>query len=111
ARLELVAANSHVDNVMRRHAAAYARWPIEKSWLNDAQRKKMLHEYELADAIHVTSEYTRQSMLAAGIPDSKLIFFPLTPHPRYVPRSGTREPRGFRVVYVGGVTVQKGIPL
>src|SRR5207248_6724319 len=52
ARLELVAANSHVDNVMRRHAAAYQRWPIEKSWLNDAQRKKMLREYELADAIH-----------------------------------------------------------
>src|SRR5438046_5666916 len=50
-------------------------------------------------------------MLAAGIPDSKLIFFPLTPHPRYVRRSGPREPGGFRVVYVGGVTVQKGIPL
>jgi len=55
-----------------------------------------------------------------AFPRHRLSLFPLTPDPRFVPQA--RDPRGpglatsegassFDVVYVGGLTVHKGVPL
>lgn len=109
--LELEAANSHVDNVMRQHALAIRRFGLERSWLNDAQQRKTLREYALADVIYVASEYTRQSFLDHGVPARKLHLRALHPAPRFT--TAHRQPHDgtFRVVYVGSLTVMKGIPV
>ena len=109
-KLTLEAANSHVDNVMAQHHKAIQRFGIEQSWLNKAQRQKTLREYEMADVINVASEYTRQSFLAAGVPDSKLVKRELQVNPRYQPRVAVDDGI-FRVVYVGSLTVMKGISI
>lgn len=109
--LRLEAANSHVNNVVKQHQKATQKFGVESSWLNEAQRRKTLKEYEMADVIYVASEYTRQSFLAEGIPDSKLRQIELKPRPRFV-SSGNRSHDGiFRIVYVGSLTVMKGIPI
>jgi glycosyltransferase involved in cell wall biosynthesis len=112
-RIDLVAANSHVLNVQRLHDRALARWPIEKSWLNQHQIDRTLAEYKLADRIIVASEYTQQTLEHRGIPSSKIRRFRYTPHPRFIPPI-LRPPRAnnvFRIVSTGSLTVVKGIPL
>ncbi len=110
--LELVAVNSHVDNVRRLHSQAEAAWDLRgASWLNDWQRRKTLAEYAAADRIFVHSDYTRDSFLAAGIPASKLERTYLRPDSRFVPPTDRPDDDVFRVVYVGRVDITKGLPV
>jgi glycosyltransferase involved in cell wall biosynthesis len=109
--LELVAPNSHVQNVSRLHARAAADSGLSDSWLNQAQIRKTLREYALADRIYVHSEYVRQSFLDAGIPAAKLVRTVLHPDPRFVPPQRRPEDDAFRIVYVGRVEMTKGIAL
>ena len=108
-RLELVAANSHVDNVRRLHGRAANDSGISDSWLNEAQRRKTLQEYAMADSIYVHSDYVRASFLDAGISDSKLIRTILHPAPRFQPPSERSQGSPLRIVYVGRVEMTKGM--
>lgn len=110
-RLELVAANSHVCNVKQRHDWADEQHGLGDSWLNAAQTRKTRREYEMADAIYVHSEYTRQSFLDAGIPEDALERTFLRVHPHFQPPARRPDDDTFRVVYVGRVEATKGIPL
>lgn len=109
--LHLQAANSHVNNVFHQHHTAIDRFGIETTWLNTRQRQKTLGEYDLADIIHVASEYTRQTFLTAGFPPDKLRRITLNVHPRFTPPKNRPDDGIFRVVYVGSLTVMKGIPV
>jgi len=108
---ELIAANSHVDNLKRLHDQAHANHGLNDSWLNDAQRKKTLREYDTADYIYVHSEYTEHSFLSAGISESKLRRTYLSVHPRFTPPDARPDDDVFRVVYVGRLDATKGIPV
>lgn len=111
-RLELMSPTPHVDHVMRQSERSLAQYPgIETNWLNAANQRKALREYELADRIYVGSEYSRQSFLAAGVPAEKLARFVFRPDPRYQAPAQRVDDGVFRVVYVGLVTVLKGIPV
>jgi glycosyltransferase involved in cell wall biosynthesis len=110
-RLELITANTHVDNVARLHANAYARDPIERSWLNDAHRRKTLDEYAMADVLWVASDYARETFERAGIPAAKLQRIHYRTDPRFTPGRELPNDGVFRVVYVGALSVAKGIPL
>lgn len=108
--LRLVSPTCHVDYVRERYEEAYRRHPIERTWLNEGQRRRARREYELADVIVVASDYVRDSFLAAGVPEEKLARFDVSAAPRFVP--GERPDDGiFRVVYVGSLSVAKGAPL
>ena len=111
-RLELVAANSHVRNVVQRHTEAIRRYGLEGRWLNEGQCRKTIKEYEAADVIYVASEYTRQSFLAEGVSAGKLRTIRYTVDPHFTPAPEHRPDDGvFRVVYVGSLTVAKGLPV
>ena len=109
--LELVAVNSHVDNLRRKHDWAADAWGGAPSWLTPRELEKTRREYEWADRIYVHSEYTRHSFLNAGIPASKLRRTYLQPHPRFQPPPERPSDDVFRVVYVGRIDIMKGIPL
>ena len=110
-RLGLVAANSHVSNVARLHARARRQYPLEGSWLNAAQVRKTLREYEVADVIYVASEYTRQTFLAEGFPEEKLHRVRYETRPQFQPPAARPDDGIFRVVYTGSLSVMKGIPI
>lgn len=109
ARLELVAANSHVDNVRRLHARAARDSGLRDTWLHGPQTRKIKREYEMADTIHVHSEYVRQSFLEAGLPAEKLQRTVLRIAPRFVPPAQRPDDGRFRLVYVGRLEATKGI--
>jgi glycosyltransferase involved in cell wall biosynthesis len=113
--VSLVAANSHLRQVVRQHALAYRRYPIDRSWAPRLLRRN-LTEYAQADTIYAATRYIRESFLAEGFPEESLSQLPLTPDPRYSAveehRPGPRDASGtFDVVYVGSLTVAKGVPL
>ncbi|NBC86059.1 MAG: glycosyltransferase [Bacteroidetes bacterium] len=110
-QLELVAANSHVDNVRERHRLADEQHGVGDSWLNAAQRRKTLREYQNADTIYVHSEYVRQSFLNAGVPGDCLCRHYLHVHPRFEPPSHRPDDDTFRIVYVGRMEATKGLPV
>ena len=108
----LVAANSHYRNVIARHELAHSQYPVEAPSAVHLQRRN-LTEYTLADRILVASSYIRESFLARGFPEERLAIFPLTPDPRFQPDGASTADRRptFNFIYVGSLTVHKGIPL
>lgn len=110
-KLELIATNSHVNNLSRLHERAKRDTGINDSWLNEVQRRKTIKEYELADVIRVHSEYVWQTFVEEGVAEQKLERMHLTVHPRFKPPLNRSQDGVFRVVYVGRVEATKGIPL
>jgi glycosyltransferase involved in cell wall biosynthesis len=108
--LHLISPTCHVDYVREQYREAYRRHPIERPWLNEAQCRRAKLEYELADLIVVASGYVRDSFLAAGFSDEKLLRFDVSAPPRFVPAMPPDDGI-FRVVYVGSLSVAKGTPL
>jgi glycosyltransferase involved in cell wall biosynthesis len=127
----LVSGSAHVRRVARQHARAHEQYPIERSYGSHVA-ERYLDEYAQADRIYVSSRYAWESFLAEGIPEERLSLFPLTPHPRFAPgvastrfdRAGESSIEGqeaqvgesvapdtFNVVYVGSLSVAKGVPL
>jgi len=108
--LELVSPTCHVDYVRAQYAAAHRIHPIERPWLNEAQRRKCLKEYEAADVIRVPSEYARRSFLEAGFDEARLRRDVLSPDERFVAANRPGHGR-FDIVYTGALTVAKGVPV
>lgn len=109
--LELVSANSHYRNVVRQHERAFERHPIERPWVARLLARN-LAEYPLAGRILYSSRYIRESFLREGFDESLLVRFPLTPDARFTPQLRARqEPELFEIVFVGTLTVHKGVPL
>ena len=107
----LVSATVHARRLVDMHLRARRRDPIERPW-SPGILDRNLREYELAEAIYVSSRLAWESFVAAGIAEERLRMFPLIPGERYRPQPGARaRSTTFDVVYVGGVTVDKGVPV
>ncbi len=116
-RLTLVAANSHANNISRQHALARRQWAGEWGWLSKRQQAKMLREYDLANRIQVASGYVWASFVKEGVDEGKLVRVELRVDERFTAggasdtRVRKRDGEGLRVIYVGSVSVAKGIPV
>jgi glycosyltransferase involved in cell wall biosynthesis len=110
-RLVLESATAHVNQVKRQQEKAVRTLGIEAGWLNEAQCRKTLSEYRMADVIIVTSGYSHVTFLAEGIPSDKLCLRTLRIDPRFTPPHARPMDGIFRVVYVGSLTALKGIPV
>jgi glycosyltransferase involved in cell wall biosynthesis len=121
--LSLVAANSHVQQVIEQHKLARRRYPLEGSWASQMLARNVA-EYEAADRIYYASDYIRDSFVQRGVAEQRLVRFPLTPAPRFVPGPARGEQANgaalgparrssdvFEIVYVGSLAVHKGVPL
>ena len=109
--VSLMSANSHLRRVVRMHALAHRRYPLERSWATRSLGRN-LAEYALADRIYVSSEHAWGSFIEEGVPAERLALFPLTPAPRFVPDARVRAASSsFDIVYVGSLSVVKGVPL
>jgi len=109
--VSLVSANSHMEQVTRRHQLALRRYPIERAW-SERLLARNLREYSAVDRILCSSAYIRESFLEQGFPEDRLAWFPLIPDPRYR-READRGARAdtFEILYIGTLTVAKGVPL
>jgi glycosyltransferase involved in cell wall biosynthesis len=108
--VSLMSGSAHVRRVARRHAEAHRRYPLERSYGTHVARR-YLAEYVQADRIYVTSRYSLESFVEEGFPEEALSFFPLTPDPRFQPAGESETSATFNVVYIGSLSVAKGVPL
>jgi glycosyltransferase involved in cell wall biosynthesis len=106
----LVSATAHMRRVVDRQARAHRQYPLERGWAARLLRRN-LAEYELAERIYVSSRYALESFLEEGVEPERLSLFPLTPDPRFEPPPAGERGEGFEIVYVGGLSVDKGVPL
>jgi glycosyltransferase involved in cell wall biosynthesis len=109
--VSLVSANSHLRRVRRQHELARRRYPLERPW-SERLLARNLREYEAADRILCSSAYIWESFLEQGFPEERLAWFPLIPEARYAPAvRQAGEAETFEVLYIGTLTVAKGVPL
>jgi glycosyltransferase involved in cell wall biosynthesis len=106
----LISANSHLAHVARQHEKAWRQYPIERPW-SFRSVSPNLKEYERVDSIYVSSRYAWESFTDRGVAEERLRFWPLTAHPRYEPRAEPSNSDVFTIVYVGSLTVHKGVPV
>lgn len=90
-------------------AEEHARWGLPYRPIDRRLVDRELQEYEECDSIFIPSTFVYRSFLRAGVPEEKLVKIPYGVdlslfHP--VPK----EDEVFRVVYVGAMSLRKGIP-
>jgi glycosyltransferase involved in cell wall biosynthesis len=100
------------------------RWPEycipQKQWWVQERAERLRQEWELADVIIVNSAWTRDSIVSAGAPASKIEILPLAYEmpsaergaqsgEQAAPSAKRQAPRTLRVLWLGNVALGKGI--
>jgi glycosyltransferase involved in cell wall biosynthesis len=106
----LMAANSHIDQMLARHELALRQYPVEPSWATRLGPRNRA-EYALAERIFYASDYVRDSFLERGFAPERLVRFPLTPGERFAPAPRMQSSGTFHIVYCGTLAAHKGVPL
>lgn len=70
--------------------------------------EKEIKEYEEADYVFIPSSFVKKTFLEAGIPEKKIIMVPYGVNLEEF-KPGEKKDDVFRVVYAGGMTLQKGV--
>lgn len=90
-------------------AKEYHHWGLNFSVSQVIQRRN-LAEIELADYVLIPSDFVRQSFLAHGFPENKLIQVPFGVDTDRFRPAAERPEHPFRVLFVGQVGIRKGLP-
>ena len=102
--------SSHIryqDNILREE---YVRWGLPFAGVDPRVIRREEQEYASADVITVPSGFVRQSFKELGVPDEKMVTIPYgVDLSRFHPVADP-SPDTFEVLFVGGVTLRKGIP-
>jgi glycosyltransferase involved in cell wall biosynthesis len=107
ARVVLERGSAHIDTQteLLREAYAELRLPPRLPERRTIERERA--EYEQCDAVAVPSEFAAQTFRARGFPEQRLIVNPYGVDLRqFAPAE--RRPPGFRVLFAGTASVQKG---
>ncbi len=83
---------------------------IEKEF-HALRQESMKMEYEKTDFIQVPSSFVKRTFLEQGISENKLLYVPLGVDLRFFYRKLINLPKKFRLVYVGQLSIRKGLPL
>ena len=103
--------STHIRNQIRVLSAAYAEFGLDYRGTEDEVIARELAEYEQCDAIAVPSDYAAETFVAEGIARAKLIVNPYgVDLAQFVPPVRPARNERARIVFVGRVGIQKGIP-
>lgn len=104
-------ASSHPLTQTRLLEEEYSRWGVPLA-LPKWNLSRLIAEFAEADYIAIPSGFVRDSMIAEGAPESKLIEIPfgLDPARFATGVSAPAEPHPLRLLFVGQVSVRKGVP-
>jgi len=106
----LVAPTSHLAGVDERFREAVSRYRIEGSWTPRLMRRS-LEEYESAERIYVATRYVFESFAERGVPQERLALMPLLPAERFTPAGSSNDSPLFEILYIGSLSVVKGVAL
>ena len=88
----------------------YRRWKLDYEDTDRRVIAKEEAEYEAADQITVPSQFCCDSFLAHGVPASKVNVIPYGGRLDRFSRVAEPKPDEFTILFVGGVSVRKGVP-
>lgn len=101
---------SHIayqDRILREE---YARWRVPYPGIDPWFVERETAEYEQADAITVPSEFALRSFLNEGVPAEKMRKVPYGVSLDRFRKVATPDPESFDVLFVGSVSIRKGVP-
>ncbi len=98
--------SSHYNYQMQILSEEYEKFGIEFK-ANYTTWQRELLEYEFADYISIPSSFVKRTFLEQGIPESKLLVNPYGVDLSEF-KQVKKEDDIFRIIYVGGLTLQKG---
>ncbi len=75
------------------------------------RQELMQEEYELADFIQVPSTFVQKTFMENKIDNKKILYVPLGVDLRFFNRNIFILPQKFRIIYIGQLSIQKGLPL
>jgi len=101
--------SSHILFQDRILSEEYARWGIPYRKINPEVIERELSEYANSDLIAVPSEFVRRTFLEQGVPEKKLMKLPFGVDLEMF-RPEPKQDKIFRVIYVGHITLRKGLP-
>ena len=103
--------STHIRNQMRVLRGAYAEFRLDYQGTEEEIIARELAEYEQCDAIAVPSDYAADTFVAEGIARGKLIVNPYgVDLAQFAPSTHPTRNQRPRIVFVGRVGIQKGIP-
>jgi len=102
--------NSHVeyqeDLLREEHKSLNLPWEP----FHEKDKERRLKEYDAADYILLPSEFVKQSFLAKGFPEDKLLKVPYGfTIPAQKADNNAKAQSTFNVLYVGSISVRKGV--
>lgn len=108
------AVNSHVHYQEQLLQDEYTRLKLPWVPFHQAEKKRRMEEYALADYILLPSEFVRSSFIELGFPSEKLIKVPygfsqLTSDDKEVRTLAANNQDTFTILYVGSISVRKGL--
>jgi glycosyltransferase involved in cell wall biosynthesis len=86
----------------------YERFGIQAERAHPQIIEKGLREIELADRVIIPSDFVRRTFVAQGFPAEKLAVIPYGFNPAHF-HAGDKRDEVFRVLFVGNISVQKGV--
>jgi glycosyltransferase involved in cell wall biosynthesis len=99
---------SHIVSQREILLEEYRLWNVPPPQFASDRIERCVAEYEEAHAVTVPSQFARRSFLAQGIAAERVFVTPYGVNLKEF-RPGTKQDQVFRVIYVGQITVRKGI--
>jgi glycosyltransferase involved in cell wall biosynthesis len=108
----LDARNSHPSSFWTIVAEEYAHWGVKTPPIYPAHHMRQQRSVALADYFFVPSMFVKNSFLAAGIPEEKLLYLPYPVDlSTFTPPCNIRPPnRPLTISSAGGASLRKGTP-
>lgn len=102
-------ASAHPRHQTRLLVEEYARWGLR--WTTPGVAlQRALAEIVVADYVLIPSDFVRDTFIAEGVPEAKLLQIPFgTDTERFRPPP-ERDDHPFRVLFVGQIGLRKGVP-
>jgi alpha-maltose-1-phosphate synthase len=99
------------QRLFREEIARYPDWADTLPWNFPARFiERCCAELEMADAIHISSDYAKQTLVENGIAAEKIYVNPIAADiRRFQPRPPQKDGETFRVLFVGQITARKGL--
>jgi glycosyltransferase involved in cell wall biosynthesis len=100
--------SAHIRFQQRILQEEYARFGVNGVLPDPSVVKRELEEYQMANYIFVPSTFARNTFLAEGLPENKVLVVPLGVSMAQFHASEPRDSM-FRVIYVGSMSLRKGV--
>jgi glycosyltransferase involved in cell wall biosynthesis len=102
--------SSHIRFQNRLLHEEYERWGLKFSGVGSQIMEKELAEYETADLITVPSEFNVRTFIEEGVPAERIAKVPYGANIAKFSPQGSPDPSKFVVLFVGQISLRKGIP-